>query len=291
MEYNILITGANGQLGSEIKELDILYPDLQLTYTDVDTLDITRFEELDTFVSDKNFHFIVNCAAYTAVDQAESEPDLADKINCQAVKSLVSVAEKYQCRLIHISTDYIFDGKHYKPYTEEDIPNPVSVYGRSKLHGEEEALSYELTMIIRTSWLYSSFGQNFLKTMMKLGKEKDELKVVFDQVSTPTYAKDLGLAILEIIHHTSLYSRVYNPGIYHYSNEGVASWYDFALEIMELANIECKILPILTKEYPLPAKRPYYSVLNKKKIKSSYDLTIPHWKESLKKCIDKILSI
>ena len=282
---NVLVTGSNGQVGSEIKELSPNYP-YHFFFTDRDTLDITNEEAITNFIQENNINTIINCAAYTAVDKAESETELANKINHIAVKNLARLSNEFLIKLIHISTDYVFDGTNFKPYTEDDTVNPQSVYGKTKLDGEKAILEYNLenSIIIRTSWVYSYYGNNFVKTMLRLGKEKESLGVIFDQIGTPTYAKDLAKTILKII------PKIQNSklSIYHYSNEGAISWYDFAKEIMRMAKLDCKINPIETKEYPTPAKRPYYSVLNKSKIKSTFDIKIPYWKEGLDDCLRKL---
>lgn len=284
---SILITGSKGQLGQEIKQLNIDNTN-HFIFTDIEELDITKEDELESFFTQNNIDIIVNCAAYTAVDKAESEPEKAELINSTAVKNLKSVVEKNNCLLIHISTDYVFDGRSYKPYLEEDITNPQSVYGQTKLNGEKHLENYNKAMIIRTSWLYSIFGNNIVKTVLKYGKEKDELKFITDQIGTPTNAADLAKAIMIIIQHTIQNEKNFIPGIYHYSNEGICSWYDFAKEIIELSGINCKVTPIETKDYHTSATRPFYSVLNKNKIKSTYNIEIPHWKDSLKKSIHKL---
>jgi dTDP-4-dehydrorhamnose reductase len=279
---NTLVTGSNGQLGSEIKELSSKY-DYNFFFTDRNSLDITDINAVKEFVETKNINTIINCAAYTAVDKAESDEVNADKINHQAVKNLANIAKEKSIKLIHVSTDYVLDGTNFKPYTEDDKTNPNSIYGKTKLDGEKalQSINPKNSIIIRTSWVYSSFGANFVKTMLHLGKEKEELGVIFDQVGTPTYAKDLAQAILDII------PKINNNKvqIYNYSNEGVISWYDFAKEIMKMAKLECKVNPIETKEYPTPAKRPYYSLLNKSKIKKEFNITIPYYKDSLAECL------
>ena len=279
---NILVTGSNGQLGSEIKELSGNY-EYNFYYTTKDELDITDKDSIRSFVILYNINTIINCAGYTAVDKAETEQDLANKINHLAVKNLAQISQKNNIKLIHISTDYIFDGKNYKPYKEDDITNPNSVYGQTKLDGENALVDINPlnSIIIRTSWVYSSFGNNFVKTMLKLGKQKDELGVIYDQVGTPTYAYDLAKTILDIIPH--LENKTVE--IYNFSNEGVLSWYDFAKEIMKMAKIDCKINPIETSQYPTPAIRPHYSVLNKSNIKQKFKIEIPYWKDSLDKCL------
>ena len=282
---NILVTGSNGQLGSEIKELSKEY-DYKIYFTDKTQLDISDYNSLRKFIVENSIDTIINCAAYTAVDKAEEEEELANKINHLAVKNLAMLSNEFKLKLIHISTDYVFDGKNYKPYTEEDKTNPQSVYGATKLAGEQAILGYNLknSIIIRTSWVYSYYGNNFVKTMLKLGKSKDELGVIFDQVGTPTYAKDLAKAILDII------PKIKNEKteIFNFSNEGVLSWYDFAKEIMKMAKIDCKINPIETYQYPTPAKRPHYSLLNKAKIKNTFNITIPYWKDSLDDCLKRL---
>ena len=282
---NILVTGADGQLGSEIKSL---VDSKNFYFANRKIVDIQNQKALKDFLHDNKIEVIVNCAAYTAVDKAEVEQSLANEINHVAVKNLSVISKERNIKLIHISTDYVYEGTNYKPYKEDDITNPQSVYGKTKLDGEKAMLKIapSNSIIIRTSWLYSSYGSNFVKTMLKLGQEKDELGVIYDQIGSPTYAKDLAKTILEII------PKIKNstPKIYHYSNEGVLSWYDFAKEIMRLAKLSCKINPIETYEYPTPAKRPYYSVLNKSKIKKDFGIRVPYWKDSLFDCIDKIMS-
>ena len=280
----ILITGSKGQLGSEIKKLSINFSDISFHFADFEELDITNKNSLDFHFQNNSYDFIINCAAYTAVDKAESESEKALQLNSDAVKYLAEIALEKKIKLIHISTDYVFDGTSSVPYSEEDKVCPVSQYGISKLEGEKQIEKSGCeAIIIRTSWLYSSFGNNFVKTILKYSKQKPELKVVFDQIGTPTYAEDLALAILKII-----VSKKFVSGIFHFSNEGVCSWYDFALEIVKNQNINCNIIPVVSAEYPTPAKRPSYSVLNKSKIKNTFNLIIPHWKESLNKCLNEI---
>jgi len=279
---NILITGSNGQLGNEIKALTSQYPDYHFIFTDIGELDITEYQQIDLFFKENKISYIINCAAYTAVDKAESEIDTARYINVNAVKYLSQIARKNHAFMIHISTDYVFDGKNFKPYTENDLICPTSAYGKTKAEGETEVRNYaEKAIIIRTSWLYSSFGNNFVKTILKYGKERGKLNVVFDQIGTPTYAGDLAKTILDIIPQLNTKSEI---DTYHFSNEGVCSWYDFAKEIVELSDFECIINPIETKDYPLPAPRPHYSVLDKSKIKNEFNISIPYWKDSLKNC-------
>jgi len=284
---NILVTGSNGQLGSEIRELSLKYP-YNFFFTDVKELDITNKEDIKKYVNEKDIDLIINCAAYTAVDKAEEEKEKADLINHKAVKFLADIAKEKNILLIHISTDYVFDGKNYRPFVEEDKVNPQNIYGLTKLKGEDAfKASGANGIIIRTSWVYSYYGHNFVKTMLRL-KDRGELGVVFDQVGTPTYAKDLAFTILEIIDKNLEKVKNKNAEIYHYSNEGVISWYDFAKAIFDIENIDIKINPIESKEYPTPAKRPYYSVLNKNKIKKEFNIDIPYWRESLKECLQRI---
>ena len=269
----LLITGANGQLGSELKAI---LPDA--ISTDANTLDIRDAESISSFVELNSIDTIINCAAYTAVDKAEDEPKIAKSINVDGAKNLAQSGAK----IIHISTDYVFDGMAFKPYITEDATNPLSVYGKTKLEGEREILDIaDTALIIRTSWLYSSYGNNFARTMHNLSRDRDILKVVSDQIGTPTYARDLALAIKSILPKI----RIGEKQIYHYSNEGVASWYDFAFEILDYFHSKCKIEPIKTADYPTKATRPFYSVLDKSKIKEDFDIKIPHWKESLKRCL------
>ena len=289
--FNILVTGSNGQLGSEIKELSTKY-EYKFFFTDRSNIDITKKENIKTFCEINNINTIINCAAYTAVDKAESDEINADLINRKAVKKLALVSSELNIKLIHISTDYVFDGKAYKPYVEEFQTNPQSVYGKTKLDGENELIKInpKNSIIIRTSWVYSSFGNNFVKTMLRLGKEKTELGVIFDQIGTPTYAAHLAMAILDIIPKLGIANSfgVDNVQIYNYSNEGVLSWYDFAKEIMKMAKLNCKINPIETFQYPTPAKRPHFSLLNKSKIKSKFNLEIPYWKDGLDDCLKRL---
>ncbi|MDR0436935.1 MAG: dTDP-4-dehydrorhamnose reductase [Bacteroidales bacterium] len=276
---NILVTGANGQLGNELKKRTALLPNANFLFTDVDELDITKEVDVDDFFKKNQIDFVVNCAAYTAVDKAETEQNLALTVNYQAVANLVNVCSKHNCFLIHMSTDYVFNGHSYKPYREIDIMEPVSFYGISKWRGEQIAKTAEKGIIIRTSWLYSNFGHNFVFTMQKLGRSHEALNVVYDQVGTPTFAGHLAEAIWAIIPQLTDWKE--GVQIYHYSNEGVCSWYDFAKEIMQQCNFKCQAFPIESKDYPTPATRPFYSVLNKSKIKQRFGLSIPHWKDGL----------
>jgi len=282
----ILVTGANGQLGSELHTLHDAYPQYDFTFADRSTLDLSNLCKLEDYFDTHTFDTIINCAAYTAVDKAESDEELANTINYRAVSLLAKIAQKKNISLIHVSTDYVFDGKNYRPYIETDPTDPQGIYGRTKRDGENAILDVapKNTIIIRTSWVYSSFGANFVKTMLRLGKERDSLGVIFDQVGTPTYARDLAQAILDILPTIKNQS----PEIYHYSNEGIASWYDFALAIFELSDIHCTVNPITTDQYPTPASRPHYSLLNKAKIKQEYNIVIPYWQDSLKECLKEI---
>ncbi len=281
----ILITGANGQLGSEINNLSRKYLGYDFIFTDIDTLDITNREQTFEFIKKNEPDWIINCAAYNLVDKAESEPEKAMLINAEAVRNIAESISGSECKFIHVSTDYVFDGNSNVPYNENTPANPVTAYGKSKYAGELAALRHNRSMVIRTSWLYSPFGSNFVKTIMAKAKERDMLKVVFDQIGSPTYAGDLASAITEIVALVIRNKIAFIPGIYHYSNEGVCSWYDFAEEIIKEAGISCKVLPILSTEYPSPARRPFYSVLDKSKIKETYNIYIPHWRSSLISCI------
>jgi len=285
----VLVTGSYGQLGSELQQIAPQMKDVEFVFTDADTLDICNKEAIEQFVAKKSFDFIVNCAAYTAVDKAEEDEEKCFAINCEAVRNIGEVAASNGIKVIHISTDYVFDGITHIPYTENVKINPKTVYGKSKALGEADLKRVCLdAVIIRTSWLYSTFGNNFVKTMLKLGQERDELKVVFDQIGTPTNAADLAAAILQIIDKTIENENAFKTGVYHFSNEGVCSWYDFTIAIHRLAGINCNVLPIESKEYPAKTPRPFYSVLNKSKIKKTFGLTIPHWESSLKNCVEKL---
>ncbi len=282
----VLITGAKGQLGNEIGVLTDNYK-WDFRFTDIDELDLTNVNKVKMYIADYKPDYVINCAAYTAVDKAETDNSGAETLNARVPENLSILSIKNGYKLIHISTDYVFSGKGYIPWKEDDITQPESVYGSSKLLGELLVLKNCKPIIIRTSWLYSTFGNNFVKSMIRLGKEKEKLGVVFDQVGSPTYAADLAQTVLDIISFSEK-NKSWKSGIYHYSNEGVASWYDFASEIMELAGLDCKAMPIETADYPLPAPRPMYSVMNKQKIKTAFHLEIPYWKDSLKKMIRKL---
>ena len=281
---NILITGANGQLGNEMRVLSAEYPEYAYFFTDVAELDICDEQAVMEFVQANDIHVIVNCAAYTAVDKAEENVELCTRLNADAVGYLAKAAEACGAEFIQISTDYVFDGTAHVPYRESASTCPNSVYGHTKLAGEQNALTLcSRSMVIRTAWLYSTFGNNFVKTMIRLGHERDSLGVIFDQVGTPTYARDLARAIFVAIRQGVV------PGVYHFSNEGVCSWYDFTKAIHRLAGItHCKVKPLHTEEYPTLAKRPHYSVLDKTKIKKIYNTEVPYWEDSLKECIDAL---
>jgi len=277
---NVLVTGGNGQLGSELKELATKHTNYQFIFTDVENLDICDHKAVLTFIEKNNINTIINCAAYTAVDKAEEQSELADKINHLAVANFAQIAKDKHIQLVHISTDYVFDGMNHKPYIESDSPNPQNVYGQTKLDGElaMQQINPENSIIIRTSWVYSKYGNNFVKTMLRLGKERDQLSVVADQIGTPTNAADLAKVILTIL------PKIKNEivELFHFSNEGVCSWYDFAKAIFDLNGTDVNLKPIESKAYPTPAKRPFYSIMNKSKIKEKYKLDISHWEDSLK---------
>ena len=286
---NILVTGSNGQLGSEIRNLEANFTNFNFFFMDLPELDICNNSQLNIFIKDNNINTVINCAAYTAVDKAEQDSDIAKKVNATGVLNLVNALEKVDGKLIHISTDYVFDGNSFLPYQEFDQVNPIGVYGKTKRSGELAVINSDIdSIVIRTSWLYSSYGNNFVKTMLRLGNEKENLGVIFDQVGTPTHGRDLAKTCLEILCGDSSVDISKNGKLYHYSNEGVTSWYDFAISIMELGGENCKVKPIQTKDYPTLAKRPHYSVLNKAKIKTDFKIEIPYWRDSLKDCIEKI---
>ena len=283
---NILVTGCNGQLGNEMQLMEKLHQEHRYFNTDVQELDITDRKAIRAFVNDNAIDGIVNCAAYTAVDKAEDNADFCHLLNAVAPSYLAEAAEERKAWMIQISTDYVFDGTNHRPYVETDPVCPNSVYGRTKLEGEQMVTAAcSRSMIIRTAWLYSTFGHNFVKTMIRLGREKEQLGVIFDQTGTPTYARDLAVAIFAAI------GKGIVPGTYHFSNEGVTSWYDFTKAIHRLAGItSCHVNPLHTAEYPTPAARPHYSVLDKTKIKQTYGIEIPYWEESLEECVGKLLS-
>lgn len=281
---NILITGCNGQLGSEIRLLENNYPQYTFFNTDKDELDITNQLAVNDFINRHEIDGVVNCAAYTAVDKAETNQKLCTALNTEAPAYLAAAIDKREGWIVQVSTDYVFNGKKFTPYIETDTPCPDSVYGSTKLAGEFGVGKFcKRAMIIRTAWLYSTFGNNFVKTMLRLGSEREEIGVVFDQIGTPTYAHDLAVTILTAVENGV------KPGVYHYSNEGVCSWYDFTKAIHRIAGItSCHVKPLHTAEYPTAAKRPAYSVLDKTKIKETYDMEIPYWEDSLAKCIKSL---
>ena len=284
---NVLITGSNGQLGNEMRVLSETNKEYTYFFTDVAELDICNEQAVMDFVKANDINVIVNCAAYTAVDKAEENVELCTKLNADAVGYLAKAAEANGAEFVQISTDYVFDGTAHIPYQETEPTCPNSVYGSTKLAGEQNALTLcSRSMVIRTAWLYSTFGNNFVKTMIRLGKERDTLGVIFDQIGTPTYARDLARAIFAAIRQGVV------PGVYHFSNEGVCSWYDFTKAIHRIAGItDCKVNPLHTEEYPTPAKRPHYSVLDKSKIKKTYGIEVPYWEDSLKECIFQLASM
>lgn len=284
----ILVTGANGQVGSELKALEAFYPQLRFSFTTRDDLALEKEDEVENFFRHDPPQYLINTAAYTAVDKAESDQEKAFLINTEAVATLALICKKYKAKFIHISTDYVFDGNSTSPYTENSVPNPATVYGSSKFRGEQKA--FELnpqTLIIRTSWVYSTFGKNFVKTMLGLMKQKDQLNVVNDQFGSPTYAADLAEAIMYIV--SNCRNQIENnPGIYHFSNKGIISWYEFALAIKQITNSTCHINPITTKEYPTAAKRPAYSALDPSRIRKIFGIDLKDWQESLTRCLSKI---
>jgi dTDP-4-dehydrorhamnose reductase len=286
---NILITGSAGQVGSELQELAKAnyLPGFRFIFTDSDQLDICDAESVIDFFRKEEIEYCLNCAAYTAVDKAETDMDNAIKVNVTGAENLARASARFGTKLLHLSTDYVYHGSQNTPFNEEDETNPQSVYGLTKLQGENRAAEIcAKTLIIRTSWVYSSFGNNFVKTMLKLGADRPELRVIFDQIGTPTYAADLAMGMLELIKISEAGSGPGWQGIYHYSNEGVCSWFDFAVAIFDIKGMKTKVFPIETKDYPTPARRPHFSLLNKSKIKSDFGIAIPYWRESLKKCLE-----
>jgi|TARA_B110000967_G_scaffold200724_1_gene236945 dTDP-4-dehydrorhamnose reductase len=283
---NILVTGSNGQLGSELTQLCQVYTAYHFHFTDYEELDITNHAAVDTFVKVANISIIINCAAHTAVDKAETDIEMATKLNHLAVENFAKIAKENSIQFIHISTDYVFDGTNHIPYTENDKTNPQSVYGSTKLAGEIalQKINPANSIIIRASWVYSSFGNNFVKTMLRLANERKELGVIVDQIGTPTYARDLAKALLEII--PKLNTKTVE--VYHFSNKGVCSWYDFAKAIFDLKEIDIQVNAIETSQYPTAAKRPFYSVLNKNKIEDTFQIEIANWRDSLKECLQKL---
>jgi dTDP-4-dehydrorhamnose reductase len=286
---NILVTGSNGQLGSEIRDLKSNFSDFRFFFMDLPELDICNSSQLNIFIKDNNINTVINCAAYTAVDKAEHDSDIAKKVNATGVLNLVNALEKVDGKLIHISTDYVFDGNSFLPYQELDQVNPIGVYGNTKRSGELAVINSNIdAVVIRTSWLYSAYGNNFVKTMLRIGNERDELGVIFDQVGTPTNAYDLAKTCLDILVYCKETNINSKGNLYHYSNEGVASWYDFSIAIMTLGKVNCHVKPIKTDDYPTTAKRPHFSVLNKSKIKNDFEIDVPYWRDSLAKCILKL---
>lgn len=288
MNKTILVTGASGQLGSELKDLSSDYPDFRFMFTDVDELDITDQDKTMSQINDLKPGWVINCAGYTAVDRAETDADKAFELNAWAISGIVEALSRYGGRMIHISTDYVFDGEYREPYPEDYPAIPISVYGKSKLAGENIALSYPGSIVLRTSWMYSSYGHNFVKTIIRLASERDSVGVVDDQLGSPTNAADLASVIMRIVSVTQDAATSFPAGIYNYSNEGSCSWYSFACSIAEIMNLELRINPISTAQYPLPAPRPVWSLLDKSKIKSEFGIIIPEWSESLRACIKKI---
>jgi len=284
----VLITGCKGQLGSEIQRIAPRFTDMSFLFTDLEELDITRPADIRSFLDLHPVKFLVNCAGYTAVDKAEEDEDRVYLLNAYAAESLATISAERGIQLIHISTDYVFDGEKNHPYLEDDRVNPQSVYGKSKLLGEQSLEKKGTGIIIRTSWLYSTFGHNFVKTILRLAGEKDQLNVVFDQTGCPTYAHDLAMAILEMIRTEIAQNNAPRYDLYHYSNRGMCSWYEFATAITAFAGKECKILPVDSTGYFTKAKRPRYSVLSKEKIIRAYGIKVPHWKDSLKACMDEL---
>ncbi|HMJ69160.1 MAG TPA: dTDP-4-dehydrorhamnose reductase [Cyclobacteriaceae bacterium] len=285
---NILVTGGNGQLGSELRELSGKYPAFNFTFIDIAELDLLDEAAVRKFVSSQHFDFIINCAAYTAVDKAEEDKDLCKKVNADSVLLLAVLARENNSRLIHISTDYVFDGEFNQPIDETAVPNPGSVYGRTKLEGEQHVLrELKNAYVIRTAWVYSTFGKNFVKTIGGLAKQRPELTVVADQFGSPTYARDLAIAIMAIVVSVAE-GKKDEPGIYHFTNEGAITWYDFAVFIKDHYGFACKVKPIKTHEYKTAAARPKFSVLDKTKIKKTFGIEIPHWSQSLRECLNKL---
>ena len=291
MNNKILITGAKGQLGEEIRKKAVKFPEFDYIYTDFDELNIVDKQAVINFVDKNQPAAIINCAAYTAVDKAESDIEKTKEINVTGVQNLVSAAEKSGIFLLHISTDFVFDGLSSTPYTETDKPNPVGIYAKTKFEGEQLITKSKIdSAIVRTSWLYSEHHSNFLNTMIRLDTEKQSINVVFDQIGTPTAACDLAKVLLLMLRKKIIEKDTSIKGIFHFSNEGVCSWYDFALTIMKSAHLKCKVFPVRTSEYPTPAKRPAYSVLDKAKIKKTLGIEIPHWSESLNVIIQKLFN-
>jgi len=283
----ILVTGSNGQLGSDIKHVALNHVTWDFYFTDLPDLDLTDRDHTFAFFKERSFDWIINTAAYTAVDQAESNPEGAEAGNVTIVKNLTDNIRDTGTKLIHISTDYVFDGSHSHPYTEEDPPNPKSVYGLTKWEGEKLALQYPYTMVIRTSWLYSSFGHNFLKSILKKARNGESLRVVNDQVGRPTYAMDLAGAISTVIERITN-GIPFQPGIFHYANSGTCSWYEFAIAILSAAGLDVPVQPVSSKEYITAAERPRFSILSTAKMKTTFDLSIPHWRDGMMRCLKQL---
>jgi dTDP-4-dehydrorhamnose reductase len=291
MLKRVLVTGKNGQLGLSIAKIAQDYPQYDMTFVGRDQLDLSQSQTIIEYFQSKTFNVIINCAAHTAVDKAESDPEIAIQVNYLAVKQMAKIAKDQNAILIHISTDYVFNGKNHKPYVETDPVDPINLYGQTKLKGEQSIYIIQPKgMVIRTSWLYSEFGDNFVKTMLRLGKERENLDVIYDQVGSPTFAGDLAKAIFDMLSRHFQFGKE-SLQTFHFSNEGICSWYDFAKTIFELSNIHCRVNPIETKDYPTPAKRPHYSVLNKLKIRQGYMLDISYWKDSLATCLNELEKI
>lgn len=293
MPKRILVTGKNGQVGQSLQKIAADYPQFDLLFVGRDELDLSSFASIEQFFArSENFVAIINAAAYTAVDQAETEPEMADQVNHLAVAQLAKIAKQQNALLLHLSTDYVFDGKSHLPYIETDATNPQNQYGLSKLKGEQAIDATGCKgMIVRTSWVYSEFGNNFVKTMLRLGGERDSVNVVFDQIGSPTYATDLARALLVLLANSDHFGANSGVEIYHYSNEGSCSWYEFAKAIFELSDVACKVSQIATKDYPTPVSRPHYSLLNKAKIKLQPDLVVPYWRDSLALCLAEISNL
>ncbi len=286
---NILVTGGNGQLGHALRKAAAAFPEFNLIYTDYDVLDITNPEAVSEYFNTNTPDACINCAAYTAVDKAETEEEKAFQLNFQGALALAEACTAHHLPLLHVSTDYVFNGRSSVPYQESDDTDPESVYGSSKMRGEAAVIGTDVNhIVVRTSWLYSEFGVNFAKRMKELMQERPELNVVFDQAGTPTYAVDLAAALLQILRHRTEHPEIAVGGVYHYSNEGVTSWYDFAVAIKEMTGATTRVSPITSDKYPTPAKRPSFSVLNKEKIKTTFGISIPYWRDSLAECLKHI---
>jgi dTDP-4-dehydrorhamnose reductase len=285
---SVLVTGAKGQLGNELRRASGDYPGMHIHFTDIEELDITDPQAVRSFLEENPVQFIVNCAAYTAVDRAEDDPENAMQLNAGAVALLAEAATGNNIQLIHISTDYVFSGENNRPYKTDDPVNPQTVYGRTKLEGEHALAKTGTGILIRTSWLYSVFGNNFVKTILRLSREKEKLSVVFDQTGSPTNARDLALAILDIISREAKQGLQPRYDVYHFANDGICSWFEFAREIINLSGNDCEIEPVTSDNYPTRAVRPRYSVMDTSRMVNDYGINIPHWKDSLKDCIQEL---